>query len=264
MRHFALTTALIAGLAAPMPVMAQNLNDAITGIAQTLIQQEADRAAFGQAQRSNSASAYRDYISRFPNGIHRDDASRALSAMGVDVVRPRPVPAPSSPDPIVNTRGDQSVEDQIGLTRNNRMQIQRDLTALGYSTGGADGLWGRNTRSAIGRWQADNRQTETGYVTSAQVRMISEQAERSGGATTRPADGTSAEQEERALSLSAAERREIQLRLTILGHDTKGTNGNFGDQTRRAINSWQRDEGETGTGFITADQVRELRRATGG
>lgn len=263
MRHFALTTALIAGLAAPMPTMAQNLNDAITGIAQTLIQQEADRAAFGQAQRSNSASAYRDYISRFPNGIHRDDASRALSAMGADVVRPRPIPAPSSPDPVVNTRGDQALEDQIGLTRTNRMQIQRDLTALGYATGGADGLWGRNTRSAIARWQADNRQTETGYVTSAQVRMISDQAERDDGATSSPT-GKSAEQEERSLSLSAAERREIQLRLTILGHDTKGTNGNFGDQTRRAINAWQRDEGETGTGFITADQVRELRRATGG
>jgi len=38
----------------------------------------------------------------------------------------------------------------------------------------------------------------------------------------------------------------------------------FGRNTRAAISGWQRDEGLAVTGYLAADQVRELRVQTGG
>jgi peptidoglycan hydrolase-like protein with peptidoglycan-binding domain len=56
---------------------------------------------------------------------------------------------------------------------------------------------------------------------------------------------------------------EVQRRLTRLGYSTGGVDGSFGLNTRRALSAWQRDEGLRATGYMTADQLRELRRQTG-
>ena len=73
-----------------------------------------------------------------------------------------------------------------------------------------------------------------------------------------------AERLERSLGLSVAERREVQLRLTLLGHDTQGTAGDFNAATRRAVRDWQRSQGDATTGFITPDQLKALQRQTRG
>lgn len=257
MRSLVLPFVLGASLAAPVPAAAQDLGDAITGIAQTLLAQQVDRTAFAEAQRADTATAYRNYLSRFPNGLHKADAQRALERLG-DIVS-RPDPQPVTP-PAADTPA--ALEAQIGLSRAQRLEIQQQLTRLGYDTRGADGLWGSNTRSAISRWQSANRHSVTGYVTARQVQMISDQFSRI--TPSRPAPGSDAERGERALDLTASERREIQLRLTLLGHGTQGTNGTFGPLTRSAISAWQRAAGETVTGYMTADQVRKLQRQTGG
>ena len=70
--------------------------------------------------------------------------------------------------------------------------------------------------------------------------------------------------EERLLGLTLAERADIQRRLTRLGYDTYGSDGTFGGSTRRAIATWQGDEGDAITGYLTADQVRLIRVETGG
>ena len=70
--------------------------------------------------------------------------------------------------------------------------------------------------------------------------------------------------EERLLSLTYTERREVQSRLTLLGYSTWGVDGVFGRTTRRALAAWQRDEGLRASGYFTADQVRAMRRQTGG
>lgn len=67
---------------------------------------------------------------------------------------------------------------------------------------------------------------------------------------------------EDALALSTADRREVQERLTLLGHDTRGIDGVFGPGTRRAISGWQANAGEAATGFLTADQIAALNQAT--
>lgn len=255
MRNFVLPLALGAALAAPAPVIAQqDFGDTVTGIAQTLLTQQLDRTAFADAQRQNTLSAYQSYLARFPNGLHRADAERAMDRLS-GTQRPEPLPAPGVNDPA-------RIEASLGLSRTQKVTIQQQLTALGYDTRGADGLWGANTRGAIGRWQVANREAQTGYVTSAQVALIAEQAGRV--APVRPSPGIGGEEEERALRLTLSERREVQLRLTLLGHGTQGTNGTFGPLTRTAIADWQRKQGASATGYLTADQVRLLARQTGG
>ncbi|MDR7123333.1 peptidoglycan-binding protein [Pseudotabrizicola sp. 4114] len=255
---------LVTSLGLTGPAVAQNdFGDILSGVARTMVEQELEKTAFAQAQSANTAEAYRNYLSRFPNGANRANAERALARLGGSVIPGQPSPPPVS-GPIAGNTRPASVEAQIGLSRTQRMQLQTQLTKLGYPTGGADGLWGSNTRAAIGRWQSANNLPATGYVTTQQVRLIAQQAGPVAG--TPPPGGSDTvddRTEEQLLSLTAEERRDIQRRLTRLGYRTGGIDGVFGAGTRRALASWQRDEGLRASGYITADQLRELRRQTG-
>lgn len=57
----------------------------IGGIAQGLIQQELDRTTYIAAQETNTAAAYRDYLTKFPRGQYRTNAERALECLGAPV-----------------------------------------------------------------------------------------------------------------------------------------------------------------------------------
>lgn len=227
-----------------------DLGKIIGGVAQGLLNQEVDKAAFAEAQRANTARAYRNYLDRFPKGLYRGNAQQALTRLEGKATS-------ASPKPTARSSAAQT-EDAIGLTRAQRVRIQQQLTRIGYDTGVADGLWGRSTRGAIGRWQRAQGFEGTGYLTQQQVARIADQAQNKGETRADTASHDDDAVEERLLSLSAAERREIQLRLTLLGYDTKGTDGVFGANTRRAIARWQDDQGMRDSGFITADQIRVL------
>ncbi|MCC1492137.1 peptidoglycan-binding protein [Cognatishimia sp. F0-27] len=67
---------------------------------------------------------------------------------------------------------------------------------------------------------------------------------------------------EEALDLSREARRNIQRHLSILGYDTRGIDGVFGGGTRGAIRNWQEATGLKPTGYLTADQINRLGRAS--
>ncbi len=256
MRNVTLPMVLLASLAVTGPARAEtNLGDVVSGIAQSLIAQEADRNAYIQAQRLNTVRGYRAYLAQHPKGAYRGNAERALVKLGASVE-----PGPVTPDPVTPPVGSSAarVEAAIGLTRAQRVTLQKQLAVLGYQTGQADGLWGSKTRTALGKWQKANKLTVTGYITAPQVRLIARQA---GAAAEPDTDVPSAADdavEERLLSLSFDERREVQRRLTFLGYRTYGTDGTFGRNTRLALAAWQRDEGLRASGYLTADQFRSL------
>ena len=52
--------------------------------------------------------------------------------------------------------------DARGMTKPDRQDLQRRLTAAGYDTGGSDGVVGPKTREAISAWQRANGMTPTG------------------------------------------------------------------------------------------------------
>lgn len=255
MRKIALPFLLAASLAAPATAQT-DLGDAITGIAQSLINQELDRTAYLEAQRLNTVRSYRSYLTQHPKGAFRANAERALARLGA-VVTPGDPPLTGG-----SHQSAASVEASIGLSRAQRVDIQTQLTALGYATGVADGLWGAKTRAALIRWQTANKLAATGYVTSPQVRLIARQA---GAIVDSDPEGPQPGDdlvEERLLSLTYAERREVQRRLNVLGYSTGGVDGSFGPRTRRALAAWQQDEGQRASGYLTADQLRTLRRQT--
>ncbi|MES2435262.1 MAG: peptidoglycan-binding protein [Pseudomonadota bacterium] len=261
MRMMTLPILLVASFALSAPARAQtDLGDVVSGIAQSLIAQEVDKKAYLEAQRLNTVRGYRSYLAQYPKGLYRVNAERALVKLGASVE-----PTPVTPDPGVPAGASAAqVEASIGLSRGQRVLIQQQLTAVGYPTGVADGLWGSKTRDAIGRWQKANKLGMTGYVTARQVNLIARQAgDKVKPVPGQPSAGDDALQES-LLSLSYDERREVQRRLTSLGYNTYGVDGGFGPNTRRALTAWQRDEGLRASGYLTADQVRLLRKQTGG
>lgn len=322
------------GLAAPVHAQGKaDIGDVISGVAQSLIQQELDKNAYIAAREANTISAYRSYLDRYPQGIYRANAEQAIARLGgttqgsvtaaeaearlgitlaqrvavqreltrlgystygsdgvwgrntrsaigawqrgtgqtatgylteaqlqvLATTNPRVHP-PVNP-PVDGSLSAAETEAQLQLTRSQRIELQGQLTRIGYDTGLADGLWGSRTRAAIGAWQKANKQAETGYVTGPQVRLIAQQA----GKVAVPPTGGGADAalEERLLGLTPTERAELQRGLTRLGYSTYGADGVFGRNTRAAIAAWQRDEGATVTGYLTADQVRQIRVDTG-
>ncbi|TWT14792.1 protein kinase [Reyranella sp. CPCC 100927] len=69
-----------------------------------------------------------------------------------------------------------------------------------------------------------------------------------------------AEAAEAALRLSEQDRRRVQIALTSLGHDTRGSDGYFGARTRQMIALWQKNQNVMDTGFLTAVQLPMLYR----
>jgi peptidoglycan hydrolase-like protein with peptidoglycan-binding domain len=67
-----------------------------------------------------------------------------------------------------------------------------------------------------------------------------------------------AEQAEDALNLTRNDRRAIQSNLTLLGYDTRGVDGIFGNGTRTAIRNWQQENGFAQTSFLDAVQINRL------
>jgi Sulfatase-modifying factor enzyme 1/Putative peptidoglycan binding domain len=64
--------------------------------------------------------------------------------------------------------------------------------------------------------------------------------------------------EEAGLNLRPEDRSVVQEALTALGFVTRGTDGIFGANTRRAIIGWQRGRGDEPTGYLTATQYGRL------
>ena len=242
MRTLTLPMMLAMSLALTAPAPAQDLEDIIGGIADSLLQQELDKQAYIAAQNANTVAGYRNYLKKYPKGIYKVNAERALAKLGA--------PVDGSADAAA------AAEVRLRITTAQRVAVQRELTRLGYSTGGTDGVWGRNTRTAIATWQRDRKEKVTGYVTEAQLKVLA----RGIVVTPLPDDvdpGSLAPAEiEASLKLTRTQRTAIQKQLTALGYDAGVADGLWGSKTRVAIKTWQRANKKTQTGYVTASQVR--------
>jgi len=69
----------------------------------------------------------------------------------------------------------QQTEEQIGLTKAKRRNVQRRLTRLGFETK-ANGTFDEPTRAAISRWQEENGYPSTGFLNAGQHKALAEAA----------------------------------------------------------------------------------------
>ncbi len=72
------------------------------------------------------------------------------------------------------------------------------------------------------------------------------------------AEKKAAEATETALRLAPADRQRLQVALTSLGFDTRGSDGAFGPRTREMIAAWQKARSTPQTGFLNGTQNQAL------
>jgi peptidoglycan hydrolase-like protein with peptidoglycan-binding domain len=86
---------------------------------------------------------------------------------------PRETLAPA--DTAATDEATQETEEQIGLTKAKRRQVQRGLTRLGFDTK-VNGKFDEPTRAAIARWQEEHGYPTTGFLNAAQHKVLTDAA----------------------------------------------------------------------------------------
>jgi len=123
---------------------------------------EEETALWEAVQELNTAGAYRAYLDRFPEGAFGRDARQRIETLEAEEIDPLEIA--------------EAEEVALGLSREARQQIQRDLSILDYNTRGIDGIFGRGTRGAIRAWQEAGRYEVTGFLTRDQIGDLRVQA----------------------------------------------------------------------------------------
>ena len=78
----------------------------------------------------------------------------------------------ASADPATSAdEATQATEDQIGLDKRKRREVQRRLTRLGFDTK-VNGRFDEPTRTVISRWQEARGYPRTGYLNAAQHQAL--------------------------------------------------------------------------------------------
>jgi uncharacterized caspase-like protein len=111
------------------------------------------------------------YLTQYPNGQFK---SLALSRIASLQNGPSTETRSLSPqiDPATFTeQGTQLTEDQIGLDKNQRRDVQRRLTGLGFDIK-QTGAFDEATRAVIRRWEAARNYPSTGYLTKNQHKAL--------------------------------------------------------------------------------------------
>ena len=124
-------------------------------------QPEVDESSvWDRVQRLDTIAAYQDYLTAFPTGAHAAQATRMIKE-----IRTEP------------NRAARLVEEKLTLSRDQRRDVQRDLSILDFNPRGIDGLFGPGSRAAISSWQSRNGFAANGYLTRPQIARIDTQAE---------------------------------------------------------------------------------------
>ena len=153
----------VSGFAAPRQVFVEVVEEEPepAPVQNELVDRMADIRAWRDADRENTAEAYQSYLDAFPNGEFRRMAENRIQAL----------------DETPKARAERT-EQALDLNRDQRREIQRDLSLLDYNTRGIDGIFGRGTRAAISSWQRAQGFDATGYLTREQITRLNAQAER--------------------------------------------------------------------------------------
>src|SRR5215472_450123 len=120
---------------------------------------------------SNKPDELNAYLTNYPNGTFKSLAlARIASLQNGPSTTTRNLT--TEIDPATFTEGaDQTSEDQIGLDKRQRRDVQRRLTGLGFDVK-ATGKFDDETRSVIRRWQASRGYPATGYLNMLQHKAL--------------------------------------------------------------------------------------------
>ena len=122
---------------------------------------------------SNKVEELNAYLTNYPNGTFKPLAlARIASLQDGPSTATRNLTTGSGIDPSTFTEdGTQMTEDQLGLNKMQRRDVQRRLTGLGFDIK-ATGKFDEDTRSVLSRWQAARGYPKTGYLNALQHKAL--------------------------------------------------------------------------------------------
>lgn len=122
-------------------------------------------------KESNKPEELNAYLSAYPNGQFKALALARLAAIkSGPSTTTRNLNAGIDPATFTDDAS-QLTEDQIGLDKGQRRDVQRRLTGLGFDTKVA-GAFSDDTRSVLKRWQAARGYPSTGYLNKLQHKAL--------------------------------------------------------------------------------------------
>jgi peptidoglycan hydrolase-like protein with peptidoglycan-binding domain len=155
------------------------------------------------------------------------------------------------------SQSSQSTAAQPGQTSSSILEVQRQLTQLGYYKGAANGTYDSQTQNAVMSFQRDRGLAVDGIVGSATEAALSQSKSSSQSATqattpTSPSAYTpAATPSDGLLKLGdvGSEVSTLQTRLQALGYYDGPISGSFGSQTQSALMAFQQAQGLTVDGI---------------
>jgi hypothetical protein len=120
---------------------------------------------------SNKPEELNAYLTNYPSGQFKSLALARIASLqdGPSTVTRN---LTAGIDPATYTEeGTQVTEDQIGLDKSQRRDVQRRLNGLGFDTK-ASGKFDENTRAVLMRWQAARGYPKTGFLNKLQHKAL--------------------------------------------------------------------------------------------
>ena len=118
-------------------------------------------------KNSKDPADFQAYITQFPSGtftaLARNNIQRLNSATEEQKVPDKTQVAAITPA---------SIEALLELSRSERRKVQEGLAVAGFNPGTADGLFGQQTRVAVGSWQLSSGADKTGYLDAKSAKVL--------------------------------------------------------------------------------------------
>ena len=122
-------------------------------------------------KESNKAEELNAYLTSYPNGQFKPLAlARIASLQDGPSTTTRNLTTGVDPATF-NEASNQVTEDQIGLDKGQRRDVQRRLTGLGFDTR-VNGKFDESTRAVISRWQAARGYPKSGFLNKLQHKAL--------------------------------------------------------------------------------------------
>ena len=140
------------------------------------------------------------------------------------------------------------------LTAEEIKELQQKLKDLGYKMTMIDGDFGNETKAAVQAFQRDNNIKTTGIADNETLKAL-KKAKISKSETKTP------KRDIQKYELTAEEVKELQQKLKDLGYKMTMIDGDFGNETKTAIQDFQKDNDIEATGIANSETLKALKKA---
>ncbi len=169
---------------APAAVVAGNAPPSTAGAAS-----EVELEFWRSIKDSNKPAELNAYLTSYPKGQFKSIALARIAALqNGPSTTTRNLSALVDPTAATD-EATQQTEDQIGLDKRKRRDVQRRLTRLGFDTR-VNGKFDEPTRAVIARWQAARGYPNTGFLNTAQHQALLNETVSAAHANSRTGDQT--------------------------------------------------------------------------